>query len=99
MEYVQYTTPRFHTSFAFAVPASPVASNNDAAKAEDGTVFTGAYARRFADMYDNLQTGFARNLIKDGKISAKDIADESICVAPPQPDSNIRQHAATHTGK
>ena len=44
------------------------------AKAEDGTVFTGAYARRFADMYDNLQTGFARNLIKDGKISEKDIA-------------------------
>mgnify|MGYP007101821595 CR=1 FL=1 len=38
------------------------------------TVFTGAYARRFADMYDNLQTGFARNLIKDGKISEKDIA-------------------------
>ena len=44
------------------------------AKAEDGTVFTGAYARRFADTYDNLQTGFARNLIKDGKISEKDIA-------------------------
>ena len=37
-------------------------------------MFTGAYARRFADMYDNLQTGFARNLIKDGKISEKDIA-------------------------
>lgn len=37
------------------------------AKAEDGTEFTGAYARRFADTYDNLQTGFARNLIKDGK--------------------------------
>ena len=33
------------------------------AKAEDGTEFTGAYARRFA-----------RNLIKDGKISEKDIA-------------------------
>ena len=44
------------------------------AKAEDGTEFTGAYARRFADTYDNLQTGFARNLIKDGKISEKDIA-------------------------
>ena len=44
------------------------------AKAEDGTVFTGAYARRFADTYDNLQTGFARNLIKDGEISEKDIA-------------------------
>lgn len=27
------------------------------AKAEDGTEFTGAYARRFADTYDNLQTG------------------------------------------
>ena len=46
------------------------------AKAEDGTVFTGAYARRFADMYDNLQTGFARNLIKDGKISEYEIHPE-----------------------
>lgn len=43
-------------------------------KPRTGTEFTGAYARRFADTYDNLQTGFARNLIKDGKISEKDIA-------------------------
>lgn len=50
------------------------ARSKTTAKAEDGTEFTGAYARRFADTYDNLQTGFARNLIKDGKISEKDIA-------------------------
>jgi hypothetical protein len=38
MEYVQYITPRFHTSFAFAVPASPVASNNDAVTAANAVL-------------------------------------------------------------
>lgn len=51
--------------------SEPVANHRESrGRAE----FTGAYARRFADTYDNLQTGFARNLIKDGKISEKDIA-------------------------
>lgn len=43
------------------------------AKAENGFVFKGPYARKFADTYNSLQTGFARRLIEDGKISEKDL--------------------------
>ena len=52
--------------------ATPAPSQSTA-KAEDGHVFKGPYARKFADTYNSLQTGFARGLIEDGKISEKDL--------------------------
>ena len=52
--------------------ATPAPSQSTA-KAENGHVFKGPYDRKFADTYNSLQTGFARGLIEDGKISEKDI--------------------------
>ena len=52
--------------------ATPAPSQSTA-KAENGHVFKGPYARKFADTYNSLQTGFARGLIEDGKISEKDL--------------------------